>query len=103
LLRGWGIHEDDVNITGRRHPEGRAPVPMDHSGTPGRFEQFDWVLVRIEQLNLFSARSTDDVTSEAEAAIFHRCNERWKLAHGEYKSVPSARFLQLAIRHRTGS
>jgi hypothetical protein len=32
---------------------------MDHSGTPGRFEQFDWVLVRIEQLNLFSARSTE--------------------------------------------
>jgi len=28
LLSGWGIHEDDVNITGRRHPEGMAPVPM---------------------------------------------------------------------------
>jgi hypothetical protein len=27
LLRGWGIHEDDVSITGRRHPEGVASVP----------------------------------------------------------------------------
>jgi hypothetical protein len=37
--------------------------------------------VGIEQLNLFSARSTDDLISEAEAAIFHRRNERWKIAH----------------------
>jgi hypothetical protein len=22
LLHGWGIHEGDVSITGRRHPEG---------------------------------------------------------------------------------
>jgi hypothetical protein len=35
----------------------------------------------MEQLNLFSARSTDDLISEAEAAIFHRRNERWKIAH----------------------
>ena len=54
-----------------REREVARHCPHQHSRARRGFEQFDWVPVRIEQLNLLAARTHDNIASKAQAAILH--------------------------------
>jgi hypothetical protein len=48
----------------------------------GGLEQFDWIPVWIEQLNLFAARAHDYIAPKLQAPILHVCDDGRKLIHG---------------------
>jgi hypothetical protein len=44
---------------------------FERSGTWSWLEQFDWVPIWIEQLNLFSAGACDNIAPKVQATCFH--------------------------------
>jgi hypothetical protein len=68
----------------------------------GGLEQFDWIPVWIEQLNLFAARAHDYIAPKLQAPILHVCDDGRKLIHGQHEAIPSAWFLLLAVWQGAG-
>ena len=65
-----------------------------------RLEQLDRIAVGILDLDLFAARTRLQVVPKMEAGFLQGLDERWKIVDPKHDTVPSARFLLLAVRHR---
>src|SRR5687768_7723718 len=70
---------------------------------PRRLKQFDWVAVRIFQLDLLSARTRLHFISEVKTGLFQAFNPSRQVINLQNHSVPSAGLLLSTVGHRTGS
>src|SRR5688572_17921448 len=66
-------------------------------------QQFDWVAVRIFQLDLLSARTRLHFISEVKTGLFQAFNPSRQVINLQNYSVPSAGLLVSTVGHRTGS
>ena len=71
-------------------------------GAPRRLEEFDWVSIGIEQLDLLTAGTSDDVASEGDTRPAKCGDDRCEIVDGEHQSIPTARLLLLTVGHRPG-
>jgi hypothetical protein len=84
-------------VSAKRHGDGRARFERD-SRPWSWLEQFDRVPVWIEQLNLFAARTGDNIAPKLHAAVLHNSDHRRQACHREHDPIPSTGFLLLTIR-----
>src|SRR5688572_24320557 len=68
-----------------------------------RLEQLDGIAVGILDLNLLAARTSLHVVSKIQASFLQGIDEPGKIADPKHDTIPSARFLLLAVRHRSRS
>jgi hypothetical protein len=64
---------------------------------------FDWVPVWIEQLNLLAAGAGDNIAAKLQAPVLHGGDHRRQVLHRYHEAIPSTRFWLLAIWQRASA
>ena len=66
----------------------------------GWLEQFDWISVWIQHLDLTAAGTSLHLVTKLDASFFQGFDLRRKVSHAKHDPIPSAWLLRLTTRHR---